>query len=230
MTLRHHGAARVLLLAFAAAGTVHLMALAAGVPALAHASKPALMLLLAAHAATAEDRFPRLLATALLFGAAGDTLLESGADTAFLAGMGCFAAGHVCYVALFTRHGAFADRRRAAVPIAAYGILWVALIASLWPGLGGLRIPVAAYSLLLTATAASSAGLGLRAGAGGALFLLSDGLIAAGLADWPQPPGRDLWVMGTYLAAQYLLTSAALRLPPPGPAAVRSPGARPAVT
>ncbi|WP_377272280.1 lysoplasmalogenase [Peterkaempfera sp. SMS 1(5)a] len=222
-------AARVLLAAFAVAGAVHLVALAVGLPVAEHASKPALMLLLAAYAATAADRVPRLLAAALLFGAAGDSLLEFGADTAFLAGMGCFAAGHVCYVTLFTRHGAFADLRRAAAPIAVYGVLWAVLVGCLWPGLGGLRIPVAAYSLLLTGTAVSSAGLGVRAGAGGALFLFSDGLIAADLADWPHLPGQDLWVMATYLAAQYLLTSAALRLPPAGPLPVPSPGPRTAV-
>lgn len=43
------------------------------------------------------------------------------------------------------------------------------------------------------------------AGVGGALFLLSDTLIATGVADWPQPPRPDLWIMLTYIAAQLLL-------------------------
>jgi hypothetical protein len=43
------------------------------------------------------------------------------------------------------------------------------------------------------------------------LFLLSDGLIAAGLADWPRPPVPQFWIMATYVAAQYLLTTGLLR-------------------
>lgn len=52
-----------------------------------------------------------------------------------------------------------------------------------------------------------SSALGLRAGAGGALFLLSDTLIATGVAEWPQLPRPDFWIMATYLAAQYLLAT-----------------------
>jgi uncharacterized membrane protein YhhN len=92
---------------------------------------------------------------------------------------------------------------------AAYALVWVALITALWPGLdAGMRIPVAGYSLLLTAMAAGAFGLGGTGAAGGLLFLLSDGLIAAGLADWPQPPAHDLWIMLTYAAAQFLLVRA----------------------
>lgn len=70
-----------------------------------------------------------------------------------------------------------------------------------------LRIPVAGYSLLLTAMAAASTRLGPVAGVGGALFLLSDTLIATGVADWPQLPRPDFWIMLTYAAAQFLLVS-----------------------
>lgn len=73
-----------------------------------------------------------------------------------------------------------------------------------------LRIPVAGYSLLLTAMAFRSSALGLRAGIGGALFLLSDTLIATGVAEWPQLPRPDFWIMATYLAAQYLLATGTL--------------------
>lgn len=52
-----------------------------------------------------------------------------------------------------------------------------------------------------------SSAFGLRAGVGGALFLLSDTLIATGVADWPQLPRPDFWIMATYAAAQYLLAT-----------------------
>ena len=55
--------------------------------------------------------------------------------------------------------------------------------------------------------------LGRYAALGGALFLLSDALIATGIADWPQLPAHDFWIMLTYIAAQYLLTRGALGAP-----------------
>lgn len=153
----------------------------------------------------------RLLVPALLASAAGDALLQVDNEAAFLAGMGSFAAAHVCYVTMFAQQGALTDRRRAALVSAAYATAWVVLIGRLWPGLGPLQVPVAGYSLLLASTAVTSAGLGLRAGLGGGLFLLSDTLIATRLAGWRELPGHEFWIMSTYVAAQYLLATAALR-------------------
>lgn len=162
------------------------------------------MPLLAAYAATRGA--PKLLLAALLLGWGGDLFLLSDADWAFLAGMGSFAAGHVCYLVLF-------GRRHTSVPLGiAYTVALVGTVVLLWPDLPAeLRIPVAGYSLLLTAMAYRSSALGLTAGAGGALFLLSDTLIATGVAAWPQLPAPDFWVMATYIAAQCLLTAGALK-------------------
>ncbi|MEV6794846.1 lysoplasmalogenase [Streptomyces sp. NPDC051320] len=196
-------ASRPLLLAFGLAALTDLGALLAGPHSLHVVAKPLLMPLLAAHAYTRGA--PRLLIAALLLGWGGDTLLLSGADPAFLAGMACFAAGHVCYLALF--------RRARPRPLfgAGYLLVLVAAVAALWPGLPpGLRVPVAGYSLLLTAMAYRAGGLP-RAGIGGALFLVSDTLIATGVAGWPQLPHPDFWIMATYLLAQYLLTDGILR-------------------
>lgn len=86
-------------------------------------------------------------------------------------------------------------------------------VALLWPGLpDGLRIPLTGYSLLLTAMAWRAGVLGRRAALGGALFLFSDALIATGIADRPQLPAHDFWIMLTYIAGQYLLTRGALDL------------------
>lgn len=198
---------RTLLIAFAVVGAVHLVAILAGWDLGRHLTKPVLMPVLAGWAAARGG--PRPLIAALLFGWGGDVALQIGGDLAFLAGMGSFAAGHVCYLVLFVRHGAFTDRRAAIVRAAPYALVWMVVIALLWGGLDApMRIPVAGYSLLLTAMAAGAAGLGPRARAGGALFLLSDTLIAAGIADWPLLPAHDFWIMLTYLAAQYLLAGA----------------------
>ncbi|MER5184242.1 lysoplasmalogenase [Streptomyces sp. NPDC002896] len=221
MNGRRERAARALLWAFALAAVADLVALAAGAGTVHTAVKPLLMPLLAAHAGARGA--PRLLTGALLCGWAGDTLLLSEADPAFLAGMAAFAAGHICYLVLFGRlvssekhvpfgrHVPFTARARAAWIPLAYGVVLVGIVALLWRDLpNDLRGPVAAYSLLLTAMAYCAGRLGIMAGIGGALFLLSDTLIATGVAEWPQLPRPDLWIMGTYLVAQYLLTRGVL--------------------
>lgn len=200
-------AARAALAVFAVVAAVHLAAQLAGSVTAGHLTKPVLVPLLAVCAALRGG--PRLLVAALLCGWAGDVLLQLDGDTSFLAGMGAFAAGHVCYLTLFAARGAFSDRRRAAATAAGYTVVWVAALVVVWPGLpSGLRIPVAAYSLLLTAMAAGAAALGPRTTAvGGALFLVSDTLLATRLADLPQLPAADFWIMLTYLGAQSLLAT-----------------------
>ncbi|KRD04622.1 MULTISPECIES: lysoplasmalogenase [unclassified Streptomyces] len=193
---------------FALAAAVDLLSLAVGLEPGHAVAKPLLMPLLAAWAALRGA--PRLLVAALLCGWGGDTLLLFDADAAFLAGMASFAAGHVCYLVLFTRAG----RSRAGALLLApcYAVALITTVVLLRPDLPAeLRLPVAAYSTLLTAMAYTAAArVGAVAGAGGALFLLSDTLIATGVADWPQPPRPDLWIMLTYIAAQFLLVRGAL--------------------
>ncbi|WP_306322447.1 MULTISPECIES: lysoplasmalogenase [unclassified Streptomyces] len=202
---------------FLGACAADLLALLVGADAAHVVLKPLLMPLLAAY--VFARRGPRLLCAALLLGWCGDVLLLFDQDAAFLAGMGAFAVGHVCYLVLFKRHGVTERgverhgtvRARGALLGAAYGVALVATVAALWPDLpADMRVPVAAYSVLLTCMAFASSRLGLVAGVGGALFLLSDSLIAMGVADWPALPRPDFWVMGTYVAAQYLIARGAL--------------------
>ncbi|MFF4351829.1 lysoplasmalogenase [Streptomyces sp. NPDC001530] len=202
MNPRH---ARVLLVSFALATVVDLVSLAAGFDLGHRIAKPLLMPLLAAHVGVRGG--PRLLVAALLCGWGGDVLLLSDADPAFLVGMASFAAGHVCYLVLFRK----TSRARGGWIAGAYAVALVATVVLLWPDLpADLRIPVAGYSLLLTAMAYGATGLGPVAGLGGALFMLSDTLIATGVADWPQLPRPDFWIMLTYAAAQYLLVRGVL--------------------
>ncbi|MCX2182946.1 lysoplasmalogenase [Streptomyces sp. SKN60] len=195
---------RALLGAFLLAALVDLGSLLAGADAGHLAAKPLLMPLLAAYAVTRGA--PKPLIAALLCGWGGDVFLMSDADGAFLVGMGCFAAGHLCYLVLFGR------RRSSPLLGLVYALALGGTVVALWPGLpADLRVPVAGYSLLLTAMAYRSSALGVMTGTGGALFLLSDTLIATGIAAWPQLPAPDFWVMLTYIAAQYLLTEGTLR-------------------
>lgn len=164
---------RLLPAAFGLAAAVDLACLAAGLDAGHTVAKPLLMPLLGLWAALRKA--PRPLLAALLFGWGGDVLLLSDAEPAFLAGMASFAAGHVCYLVLFARYGSrnAVPRARTGALALGYAAALVTTVALLWPDLpAGLRVPVAGYSVLLTAMAYRSATrLGLFAGCGGALFL-----------------------------------------------------------
>ncbi|MFI6940665.1 lysoplasmalogenase [Streptomyces sp. NPDC050418] len=198
----------ILLWAFAVAVTGDLVSLLADWDLGHTVFKPLLVPLLLAYAVTRKA--PRLLLAALFFGWTGDVLLMFDADAAFLAGMGGFAVGHICYLVLFAKYGT--PHRHTAPLAAAYGLVLALTLVLMWGDLpGDLRVPVAAYSLLLTAMALRAAArFGLVAGIGGALFLLSDTLIATGIAEWPQLPRPDFWVMLTYAAAQALLVKGVL--------------------
>ncbi|MBE8473260.1 lysoplasmalogenase [Streptomyces justiciae] len=223
----HRRVTRLLLRAFALAAAVDLASLAADWDIGHLVTKPLLMPLLAAYAASRGA--PRLLIAALLCGWGGDVLLLFDADPAFLAGMASFAAGHVCYIVLFQKHGTdiATVRARGGFLAVIYTVMLSTTIQSLWPDLpADLRVPVAGYSVLLTVMAyLAAARMGRVAGIGGVLFVLSDTLIASGVADWDQLPRPDLWIMLTYVAAQSLLVTGALgerRLPGAAYGEVRS--------
>src|SRR5579862_5710894 len=175
------------------------------------ATKPLLMPVLAAFAlAAAGERGSdmRLPAAGMALSGLGDTALLGG-ESWFVPGMGAFAAAHACYITALGRGGAARGVRPRVA--AGYAALWAVLVAVLWRGLGRLRIPVAAYSLLLVAMAVLAAGRNREAAAGGALFVVSDALIACGLAGINAVPRQESAVMPTYVAAQFLLTAGFLR-------------------
>ena len=84
-----------------------------------------------------------------------------------------------------------------------------ALVAACAPGAGSLLVPVAVYGGVLTAMAVLATGLGRLAAIGGAVFLVSDGLIAleAFVPSWDLG-GQGFWVMLTYVVGQGLLAAA----------------------
>lgn len=189
---------------------IHLVAVGADITWLEWATKPVLMPLLALWLFTRNG--PRLMIAGLLFSALGDVLLQF--DDLFIFGMAGFAAAHVCYVTYFVRNGASSALKRKWWIAIAYVAVWAALMAWLWSGLDALQIPVAAYSLLLFSTGAFSAAYGGRAALGGMLFVISDSLIAVRLAaedTYTSLPLGGVWIMATYLAAQYLLASGTAR-------------------
>lgn len=197
MRLGQLGRGRRVLAGYWGATVIQVAAIMIDAKILKQASKVTLMPLLWQWTRTQDA--PPLLQAAVLASAAGDLLLETDLQ---LAGIAAFAAAHACYLAMFLSRPA----QRSWRVLAAYAALWAALIAVLSPGLGNQRVPVAAYALLLTATAVASRWHNPRSGLGGALFLVSDALIALRLAG-RDFPGRGALTMSTYAVGQYLLTS-----------------------
>ena len=208
------GRAKVLAALYAALGVAHYASAERKFRAGEWATKPLLMPVLAAFLLAAGGRGPgtgRLPAAGMLLGGLGDTALLASekSESWFIPGMGCFAAGHACYIAALARDGAARGVRPRVA--AGYAALWAVIIAVLWRRLGDLRVPVAGYSLLLVAMAVLASGRNRAAAAGGALFVVSDALIALGLADIKALPRQDSAVMPTYVAAQFLLAAGWLR-------------------
>jgi uncharacterized membrane protein YhhN len=76
----------------------------------------------------------------------------------------------------------------------------------LWKRTGRDRIPVIAYSAALLAMSLTALDSGSpRTATGGALFLVSDGLLALEKFGGMHLPAGEGWVMATYTSAQALL-------------------------
>jgi uncharacterized membrane protein YhhN len=194
------------LLAFVVISVANVLAVAAGLDAMATATKPFIVGLLLVWVWLASDRRPpRLLMVGLVFALLGDVLLDVPGTVAFLAGMGAFLAMQLCYISGFLGLGARAVLRARPLVVAAWLVLWVALNVALGPLLGDLRWPITVYSLALVAMAACGVATGSRlVAAGGLLFLVSDLLIGLRTAEVAIPAGGVL-VMATYAAAQALI-------------------------
>ncbi len=202
---------------------VHLVVLAGGDFAAVTATK--LLLMPALALAVLLARPPRsarigLLLTAIGLSWAGDAALTGPGSMWFVIGLLAFLAAHVAYVVLFARESRGA--RRFPVWTAVYVAWYVGFLSLLAPHLGGLFAPVAAYGLVLGVMAALAGRVGGVVAIGGALFVVSDTVLALGRF----LPGyefalHDLVVMSTYLAAQGLIAYGVLRRASGGDGALR---------
>jgi uncharacterized membrane protein YhhN len=124
----------------------------------------------------------------------------------FLPGLVSFLLAHLAYLVAFTRVRRFAATP---LPFVVYAVVAGAILALLWPGVPApLRLPVLLYVLALASMAAQAAVLwraGLPRGGvlalGGALFVLSDALLATNRFGTPLPMA-SLWILASYWAAQ----------------------------
>ncbi len=145
---------------------------------------------------------------ALGLGTAGDVALLSNSDTAFTAGLGSFLAGHVAWMTAIRQRGEGGLLRRKPVAAVPYVAAFAGLNAYLWPRTGKDRLPVLVYSAALLGTALVALDSGkARTAAGGALFMLSDTLLALEKFADVHLPAHEGLVMASYTGAQGLLAS-----------------------
>jgi uncharacterized membrane protein YhhN len=221
---------------------VHLTSLLAGADALDRVSQWTLMPALAGVVLTAT-RWPRgrlvtWVLVALGFSWLGDLVPSLvGDDAAFLVMVGFFLLAQTAYVVAFAPTVRSSVARRRPVLLLPYAAVLVALVALCAPGAGDLLVPVAVYGGVLVAMAVLATGLGRAAAVGGAVFVVSDSLIAleAFVPSW-NLPGQSFWVMLTYVVAQGLIASVVVRrniaerrAPEPQPERVRTFAQRPPV-
>lgn len=170
-------------------------------------TKPLLMPLLAGHVAGvggSDGTKPLILAGMGLSGL-GDIALLGRGEGRFAAGLASFLGAHCCYLAAFAKRRQGGVRRMPWVA-GAYALAWCGLGVVLFPRTGRLRVPVLVYGTALAAMAVAALDTGLpEVAAGGAAFLLSDGVLALDTFGGASLPGADGVVMLTYTVAQALI-------------------------
>lgn len=153
------------------------------------------------------------LLAGLVFSLAGDVFLLF--QGYFVPGLVAFLLAHLAYIAFFRKDSPWLPSRGALAAtlcagLAVYAWLW---IGGLPPGLRG---PVAAYVLVIALMAAQAIGRAtvLRnrratlVAVGACCFMLSDSLLAINRFVTPLPLAQ-LWVLGSYYAAQLLIVRGA---------------------
>lgn len=202
-----------------AAGAIVAAPWALDLPPLAWVAKPLATLLVIAAAwtrvPTADSRRRGLLA-GLALSWVGDVALMF--PQGFLAGLVAFLLAHLAYLWTFTRRARLAAM---VAPFVGYLLVAGAIAAWIWPGVPGpMRVPVLLYVACLAAMAAQAAvqwrvlqaaGDAAAAGArlaavGGALFVVSDALLAINRFHTPLP-ASSLWILSSYWAAQWLIAA-----------------------
>ena len=151
---------------------------------------------------------------ALVLSCAGDALLVTGSDLAFIAGMGCFGAGHLVYTLAFglTPFGV--------KECVFSGSLGLAILSVLLPCVEGVfTYAVVGYAVVLWLMGwRALARFSLRgdipwrkiyAACGALLFVFSDTVLAVNKFCWSIPFEREL-VMVTYYAAQLCISLSVL--------------------
>jgi uncharacterized membrane protein YhhN len=185
--------------------------------------KPAIMITLGLHYWITQrnlgEGLSKSVILAIIFSCAGDTLLMFQAKDGnfFMFGLAAFLVAHIFYIPAYRQHQSSdtsnelqgLQKIRYAFPIILSG---TGLVVILYSRLGGMKIPVLIYAIVLTGMVlaalfrfgkTNSSSFALVFG-GAILFMISDSLIAINKFLEPLPMA-GIWIMVTYIGAQYLI-------------------------
>jgi uncharacterized membrane protein YhhN len=197
------------LFAFVVSGTLAIGGEELGRPALRTIFKPITTALLLAVIGWPETTLARAVAIGVLFSLAGDIMLISRAQAAFLLGLAAFLLAHLAYIIGFVCSGAAVWSAAVVVaPALVTAAATLLLLRALWTGAAGMRGPVVAYGVVITAmvtsafaTLAGPSALAWLAAVGSVLFYASDALLA--LNRFRRPIAHaPLLTVGLYWAGQ----------------------------
>lgn len=162
-----------------------------------------------------RDRDGLILANSLSFSTLGDMFLGIDGEKLFVFGLVSFLIAHLLYIVLFVRY-------RSKLMIASAGqkiiaalvmIFSAAMFAWLWPNLGDMRLPVAAYLCAITGMGVTATLAGFRAPwvvIGAMLFIVSDSMIAMGKFKSPiEYSDYLIWI--TYYVGQLFIALGFIR-------------------
>jgi uncharacterized membrane protein YhhN len=181
---------------------------------------PALMLILALNLLPGKKLLPWIMFAGLFFSWIGDVLLEipeSHGDF-FIPGLVSFLLAQVMYLTTFFStpgKSIIFKKPYLLIPVLIYG---AGLVYYLYNDLDGMRIPVILYAIVILAMLSGSIdrfekvnGQSYRLVlAGAALFVISDSLLAVNKFSYHIEHDR-IWVMVTYISAQYLIIMGYIR-------------------
>ncbi len=170
-----------------------------------------------------RGRFIKRIGLGLLFGLFGDVFLLLPGEVFFLAGLGSFLIGHVFYIMAFMLDFRNTEVTSSATSVlAGGGVLFFGSYGAwfmkwLFPSLGSLWPAVLVYILVIAAMGVmallrwekvnGSSFLMITAGA--ILFIASDSILAANRFKI-EIPYASVYIMATYILAQYLITIGSL--------------------
>ncbi len=158
-----------------------------------------------------RSRLVRLTLLAVGFSWLGDTLPRFvSEDPGFLVMVGCFLLAQLTYAVAFLPFWRASIVRRRPVLLIPYAAGLARLIAVSRERAGSLLVPLVLYGLALGTMAVLATGIGWLAGIGGALFFVSDSLIALRSFADVTLPAHGFWVMLTYVLGQTLLVVAVI--------------------
>jgi len=164
------------------------------------------------------------LLLALLFSWIGDCilLLADKGELYFILGLAAFLIAHLLLILLFTKQKSKNNSFRETlfwVGFVGATLYLVGMLSLLLPSLGDLKIPVTAYALIITimlktalkGTFDWNGNSRFMVLIGAAFFVISDSILAINKFHTPLPLA-SLWIMLTYLIAQYYITNGILKL------------------